>query len=161
MESFLEVPSEILKIESVKIAKEGISLQDGTLLLVLKDQFLLLNVRTSISSFFPHRYFVEESNGSQIASYHPTADSKGSSIVDCIYLSSHDAFLVILSNSTIVTVPKNATNHSEYITTPCPIQPLKIHQIILSGQFYLLCEGGWCCRLRFENGVLANPIPAL
>lgn len=44
MESYLEVPSEILKIESVKISPgDG----NGTLLLVLKDQFLLLNVRTT------------------------------------------------------------------------------------------------------------------
>jgi hypothetical protein len=41
METLLEVPSEILKIENVKVDKEG---ANGALLLLLEESFLLLSV---------------------------------------------------------------------------------------------------------------------
>jgi hypothetical protein len=43
METLLEVPSEILKIENIKVDKDRFN---GALLLVLEDRFLLLNVLT-------------------------------------------------------------------------------------------------------------------
>lgn len=84
---------------------------------------------------------------------------KGISIIDCIYVKNEGVFLAILSNSTIVTIPKNATNNSEYVISDWPIQPFKLYQL-QNGTIVLICEGGWLCKVRFENGLIAQ-IPSM
>jgi hypothetical protein len=80
--------------------------------------------------------------------------------VDCIFVKSSQVFLVILSNSTLVSVPKNATNQSEYLFSTWPIQPLKIHHMA-NDQLYLLCEGGWCCQIRVSDDATVANGPSL